>query len=268
MKIRIYLGLAFFWISCAAIAQEDNSADNTIITDRPDATEAPQTVPAGALQIETGAFYTSFKDEEQKIENFTYNTALLRYGIFDDFELRLGWDYSEIKTTQYRIILDDIEQTFTGLSPLLAGMKVAIKDEEGWIPQIGLIGHVFLPFTAGDNVKPEYTSVDFRFSFAHTLSKKSSIAYNLGAQWENDSPEAAYVYTLAYGYALTDKFGFYAEVYGDLPEDSSANHFWDAGITYLVKNNLQLDATVGGGINEGAEQDILLSAGFSLRLPN
>jgi hypothetical protein len=69
---------------------------------------------------------------------------------------------------------------------------------------------------------------------------------------------------VSYGYSITDRFGFYAELYGDFPENNRANHFWDAGVTYLLSNNLQLDATVGSGINEG--QDILLSGGVSYRI--
>ena len=158
----------------------------------------------------------------------------------------------------------EFDDVLSGLDPLLLGAKVAIAEENGLLPDIGLIGHVFLPFTAGRDYKPEYTGVDFRFSFGHSLSERSSLSYNLGAQWGGDSPEAEYVYTLAYGYAVTDAFGFYVELDGELPEDSGPNHLWDAGITYLVCDDLQLDATVGSGIR--SDQELLLSAGLSYRL--
>ncbi|MEL6810108.1 MAG: transporter [Bacteroidota bacterium] len=253
--------LMFFGISFSLKAQETET-DPEMITDRPDATESPSIVPKGFLQIEAGAFYTSFEENSVKEEVIGYNTTLLRYGILENLELRLGWNFEEGRTTIDGTRLEDVT---SGFSPLLAGMKVNITQEEGWIPTIGLIGHLFLPLSASSDYRPETTGVDFRFSFDHTLSEKSSIAYNLGAQWGNDSPEAAYIYTLAYGYSITDTFGIYAEVYGDFPEDNRANHFWDAGLTYLVMNNLQLDATVGSGITEG--QDILISAGFSYRIP-
>ncbi|MDX1470277.1 MAG: transporter, partial [Flavobacteriaceae bacterium] len=193
-----------------------------------------------------------------KIENYVYNTTLVRIGILDNLEARIGWDFREVK-------FSDRENVLSGMSPLLFGAKVNITEEKNGLPEIGLIGHIFFPFTASSDYRPETTSIDFRFSFAHTLSEKSSIAYNIGGQWGDDSPEMAYIYTLAYGYAVTDKFGLYAEVYGDFPEDSKANHLWDAGMTYLLSNNVQLDATVGSSITEG--QDILLSAGVSFRLP-
>jgi hypothetical protein len=73
------------------------------------------------------------------------------------------------------------------------------------------------------------------------------------------------MYTLSYGLKITQKMGFYAELYGDLPENGKANHLWDSGLTYLLSNNVQLDATVGSSITKG--QDVLLSTGLSFRLP-
>lgn len=241
-------------------AQETNGVA-PLVTDRPDATEAPTVVPQGSLQVETGGFYTSFTDNSLQEETFTYNTTLLRYGLLDNFELRLGWNLEQTNFTFQDTALQELSTSF---SPLLLGMKVAIAQEKGWLPEIGLIGHIFLPFTVNKELRPEFTSTDFRFAFNHTLSEKSGLAYNVGAQWGNDSPEIAYIYTLAYGYSITDRLGAYIELYGDFPEDNRANHFWDAGLTYAVAPLVQLDATIGQSITQG--QDILLSAGVSFRI--
>ena len=239
-----------------------------LVTDRPDATESPVVIPVGYLQIETGAFYEENENDLLLIENFTYNTTLLRYGLLNNLELRLGWNIS--KTTYESNLgslsqeLDFLEQK--GFTPFLTGVKIGISEEQNGWPQIAFLGHLYFPFTASSDYKPETTGVDFRFSFAHTLSEKSALGYNVGAAWGDDSPEVAYEYTLSYGYSLTETVGLYAEIYGDFPEDSRANHLWDAGITYLLTEGLQLDATVGSGITEG--QNLLLSAGASIRLPN
>lgn len=247
-------------LSNAAIlcAQETTTPD--LITDRPDATESPTVVPRGSLQVETGAFTTSYEENNIEERVWGYNTTLLRYGILDNLELRVGWAYQEVET---KINSQEVS-SLNGLSPLLFGAKVAIAQEKGWKPEIGLIGHLFLPFTASTDFKPEFTSADFRFAFNHTLDQRSGIAYNIGGQYGGDSPELAYVYTLAYGYAITDKLGAYAEVYGDLPEDNRANHFWDAGLTYAIAPLVQLDATIGKSITDG--QDLLISAGVSFRI--
>lgn len=96
--------------------------------------------------------------------------------------------------------------------------------------------------------------------FANTINEES----NIGAQWEADNQEAAYIYTKAYGYLLTNKLGYNAEVYGDFPEESRTNHSWGAGQTFLAIPNLQFDAILGTGIIQG--QELLLSAGLSHRI--
>jgi hypothetical protein len=240
---------------------QEVSQQQELVTDRPDATEAPTVVPVGSLQVETGGLYTSFKQDGLQTEQFTYNTSLLRFGVLERLEMRVGWNLESIHQTLRN---NTISKSDIGLSPLLLGVKVAIAEEKGWKPEIGLIGHVFLPFTANKDTRPETTGTDFRFAFNHTLSDRSGIAYNLGAQFFEDVPGAAYVYTFAYGYSFTDRFAVYGELYGDLPENFSANHFWDAGVTYLVSPLMQLDATIGQSITEG--QDILVSVGLSFRI--
>lgn len=256
------LAVAFITVSSASFAQNSDDSLGTLITDRPDATESPNVMPKGFFQVETGAAFETFETNNIKTEDFTFNTTLIRYGLLDNLELRLGWDFVESKTKFNGTTLNDVD---SGFSPMLLGAKIGIAKESGWMPEMGILVHLSLPFLAATDYRPETTGVDFRFAFAHTLSEKSSLSYNLGAEWGNDSSETAYVYTIAYGYGITDKLGAYAELYGDIPEDSKSNHFWDAGLTYLISDNVQLDATVGTSITKG--QDLLLAAGVSFRLP-
>jgi len=258
---QLLLVLAVLFSINAFAQDEDDRLSNPLVTDRPDATEASSTVGKGVLQIESGGFFESFEVNNIKTENYTYNTTLIRYGLLDNLELRLGWDFVEGITKVNGTKLDNVT---SGLSPLLLGIKLDLSEENGAMPEIALIGHVFPIFSAGRDYRPETTAVDFRFSLSHTLNENSSLGYNIGAQWGNDSPEAAAIYTLSYGYSFSDKWGMYAEVYGDLPEDSSANHFWDAGLTYLASNDLQFDAYVGTSITEG--QDVLIGMGLSYRI--
>ncbi|WP_179021545.1 transporter [Winogradskyella forsetii] len=243
-----------------SFSQEANTSE-PLVTDRPDATEASSTVGKGTLQIETGGLFESFEENNTTSENYTYNTTLIRYGILDNVELRVGWDFVEGITKVNGRKLDNVT---SGLSPLLLGLKLDIAEEKGSMPEIALIGHVFPLFSASADYRPETTGIDFRLSLSHTLSEKSSLGYNIGAKWGNDSPEAAAIYSLSYGYSLSDKFGCFTELYGDLPEDSSANHYWDAGFTYLPCNDLQFDIYGGTSITQG--QDLLIGMGLSYRV--
>ena len=185
---RLTLFIGFIAISLSAFSQEKENALGVLITDRPDATESPNTVPVGYIQVETGTLFESFETNNIKTKGFTFNTTLLRIGLLDNLEFRLGWDFIEGTTHINGTKLNNVA---SGFNPLLLGAKVSIASENGYFPEIGLLGHLYLPFTASKDYKPETTGIDFRFSFAYTLSENSSLSYNIGAQWGGDSAEAA-----------------------------------------------------------------------------
>ena len=252
----------FFLFLCASVQGQESLTPEEMITDRPDETEAPSLVSRGFLQIETGVFYRELEENFFESEVIGYNTTLLRYGLLENLELRLGADVVKVRGS-----MNEVEEygSGTGLSPLLLGAKIGIADGEGMLPEMGLLLHLRLPFTAARELRPQSTGVDFRFAFSHDLSEDSELSYNLGAEWLNDSVEVTYIYTIAYGYDLTEKLGIFAELYGDLPESDTAEHNWDGGVTYNLRNNFQLDAYIGTGINNS--QELLLGAGFSYRVP-
>lgn len=259
LKNKVTVVIVLLIISKTSFAQKEQTND-VLITDRPDATESSSTVGKGILQIETGVIYESFKTNNIKSEHFTFNTSLIRFGLLDNLELRLGWDFVEGVTKLNGKKLNNIS---SGFSPLLLGVKIDIIEEKGSMPEIAFIGHIFPLFSASQDFRPESTAINFRLSLSHTLNESSSLGYNIGGEWGNDSPEAAGIYSIAYGYSISPKFGLFVELYGDFPEDSSANHYWDTGLTYLVNNDFQIDSYVGTSITKG--QDLLLGFGASYR---
>ncbi len=263
MKYKISLILLIFILHVDAQDDKTEKDYSTISTDRPNQTEASNLVPKNFLQVETGAFYESVEVAGFKSKATTFNTTLLRYGLLDNLELRVGFDFTEI-TGEFRGI--QLENKFSGFSPLLLGVKIGITEEKGLLPEIAFIAHINMPFMASRDFETKSTGTDFRFSLSHTLSEKSSLGYNIGMAWDGDITSAIYLYTLAYGYSFTDKVGGYVELYGDLYEDSNFDHLWNAGFTYLVDDNVQLDISAGTGITMNS-QDLFLSAGISFRIP-
>ena len=155
-------------------AQRAAVAQSTLITDRPDATESPNTVPVGFVQYEGGFLYTKDAPGTNGVEQTVYNTGLFRIGLLDNLELRLGYNVLEEKRERQQGLFKAEE--FSGIDPMLFGFKVAIRQGEEGKADIGAMGHVYLPFTASAALRPETTAADFRFSVAHTLTERSSLA--------------------------------------------------------------------------------------------
>jgi len=234
---------------CFAEAQEKEPIE----TDRPDQTETPAIVPKGMFQMENGF---SFEKSARNSERFVVPSSLLKYGFNGKFEFRLIAEFSTDHTGGTKI---------SGLSPILVGFKVSICEEKGILPKTSLIGHLSIPDLASDKLKATFYAPMFRFTMQHTLTDKINLGYNLGAEWDGETPEPTFIYTLTSGFSLSEKMGCYAEVYGFAPQKDKADHRFDAGFTYLLSNNFMIDASGGFGITANAP-DYFTALGFSFRI--
>ncbi len=241
--------------------------EETIITDRPDQTEAPQLTPRGFFQVETGAQCEYDYDSETgtRSENSLLNTTLWKYGASKYFELRLITEYAsdKFKFTSRNETTDTVIKV-SGFNPIAIGSKIAIQKEKGIIPDISLITHLELPYFGASDYRPDYIVPRFRFLFAHTLTDRLTFSYNLGAEWENGSNASTGIYTASLGINLFKNLNMFVESYGFLRENSKADNRLDGGFTYLLTNNIQLDCSGGIGLND-ISPDYFVSGGISFR---
>lgn len=260
LKISILLCLSI-WLGCFSLQAQDPDKEAPIATDRPGAGTSPGLVGKGFLQLEVGAEYGDYDHEAMDSHIWTFSTLLVRYGMLDNLELRLGWDFRQIETEINGVIVNNLQ---SGYTPLLAGLKVGVSKEKGLLPEIGVVGHLFLPFSAGSDYKTRNTGGEILLAFSNSLNGKSSLDYVLGVGWGGDSAELNYSYALSYGRSFSKKLGGYLEVYGVFPEHSSGQNLWNIGFTYLINGDLQIDASFGTGFD--TDQRSLVGIGISYRL--
>lgn len=258
--MKIIIPILLILVSFYARAQH-NVPD--LVTDRPDQTESSVVVPFRFLQIETGFLLENDKENNMRYQSYAYNSTLLRYGLMRNMELRLGLEYlaDRMKATSA-----DYTNTASGFGPLYTGFKIKIADEQAWKPEIAFLGAVILPFTANDSYKPAHSATSMLFAFSHTLSDRLSLGYNLGTSWDGETAIPDYFYSVSLGIGLTEKLGAYIESYGAFPEEGKPEHLADAGFTYLVSPNFQLD--LSGGIGLYNATDNFISCGFTYRIPD
>ena len=237
--------------------QAEQIEKNDIVTDRPDQTESSVVVPVGYLQIESGAIYTRIDEQESE---FIYNTTLFRYGLLPWLELRLVQDIG-----QRQLALDGGELTSMGFFPLRLGTKVHLLNERGLVPETALLYEAELP-TGSSEFKPEGASHTIRALLSYTLTESIDLGTNLGINVEDQQKGVSPVYTLSFGFQLTDRLSAFTEVYGLFEREGEDRHGFDGGFLYLLRPNLQLDISAGAGITEAAD-DGFISAGFAWRIP-
>lgn len=224
----------------------------SIQTDRPDQTECPFITPKGYFQLENGF---SYEVKTKNSSEITAPTILTKYGINDHFELRL--------ITEYSIESENLKN-ISGISPMAIGFKTKLWQEKGIIPTTSLIGHLHFPKIASAGLKTNYYAPAFRFTMQHTLTKKQTLSYNLGAEWDGITAEPAFIYTLTTGYSFSEKISGYVEFYGFIPQINKPDHRFDAGLNYLFNPNHQLDLSGGFGLS-ATSPDYFVSLGYSFR---
>jgi len=227
----------------------------SIQVDRPDQTESAFIVPKNHFQLESGFSMESI-DKNRKA--FLYPSMLWKYGVNDSFELRLITEVTSLQSE---------ESTENGLNPVKAGFKVNITQEEKCIPLTSFLFHIMIPHLSSEEFRTTYLAPSLRFAMQHSLSEKISLGYNLGTEWDGQSAEPNFIYTLTTGFSVTKNTGVYIEVYGFIKQMEKSNHRCDGGLTYLVKQNIMIDISGGIGLTENAP-DYYAALGFSFRLKN
>lgn len=240
-----------FFLGSALLLQAQDSAPYSIATDRPSVSFTAALAPKNILIVETGYFRQ--RDEVEALTNIsiTQPNVSLRYGLSDNFELRLGWEYIGAELRGAGLATQRQE----GSGPLTLGTKIKIADNEGWIPQTTFLGAVQLPFSASKNFQSDFIGSYFRFLFQNTLNERFFLFYNLGANFGSDAEGRAQstgAYTFALGTNVLPNLSAFVEVFGFLPERGIDQHSIDAGLVYVFRKQYQLDASIGYGLNEYA----------------
>ncbi len=246
--------------------------DEPMVTDRPDFTESTLTVPRGRAQVELG--YTYVYDEEDGVRagDHVFPESLLRVGLAKDWELRVFWLGGSLTESMFRETNDagrrvDVKDHEDGATDMSIGFKYHIREQDGWIPDMGVIGEVSIPTgtrskTSGD-VDP-----GAKFLWAYALTDRLSLSgnFNIAVPTGEKGRFFQTAASVSMGYAWTDWMGSYVEYFGIYPNDrdSDCAHTVNGGFTFPITDNLQFDVRVGVGLNEEAD-DLFAGSGLAIR---
>ena len=244
---KYILTFAFVMIGYLANAQ-------TIVTDRPDQTESSSTVPKGSFQIETGVLVGFTDTDDVSERHLLLPSTLFRIALSEGIEIRVVSQLESIKNKTF-------DETFSGMSDLELGAKLQLFKKENVNTEIAFLSHLILPTGSKEITIDEFGTIN-KLSISHALSESVGIGYNVGYNYFGDG-KGDLTYSLAIGFGITDKLVVYIEPYGDLVEfDDHVSNF-DAGFTYLIKDNFQLDFSFGTGLNHTMNY---ISIGCSLNI--
>jgi hypothetical protein len=257
----IVVTTAFLASAGAVLAQASSSTP--LVTDRPGFMFGSTTVGPRVFQVELGLPQVTLFEFENVKARATSAVALLRYGIGDNFELRLGAPVY----TWTRVEVGRFTATDSGYGDLEVGAKWHLVDNAGARPSFALIPSVILPtgqhgFTAEDPIYQLNAAAEWALADGWGLS---ALAGYLNGPSDGDR-YGQETFGLSLGRNLTDQLNVYGEAaYFATDLDGFADtSFLGAGLKYLVSNDLQLDASFDRGMTDESP-DWLLGLGLSYR---
>ncbi len=259
--------LCCFAVARSAHAQSGPAVPGPVVTDRPDKTESTSIVPRGFAQFEGGWSLETVSFSGTSLHTHTVPGMLARVGVLGALEARIGFAGFQL-TNQPAAFGSE------GLLDLELGFKYRLASARSALPDIALIGAISVP-TGAEGVSSERVDPSVLLTVSRPLSDRVSVGSNLGASWATTDDGSGgrvtlldLTYTWSFGFALSERVGAFAETFGSLPANGGeAAHHLDGGFTFLVRDNLQLDVSLGRGVAGAGAADWFVGAGVAVRLP-
>lgn len=257
VKIRAMVAA---WMAVSALSFSA-SAEEPLVTDRPDFTESSGTVGSGVLQLESGFTYTDFRDGTDVT---TVGELLARWGVLDKLELRFllptyawesgpGGDASGFLSSAVGLKYELAQGEGSGF---LGGMEAA------------LLAWTTIPTGTGD-FKGSGWEPAAVLATSWELAPTVGIGTNLGVVRPADDGArfTSFWASVALGVGLTDATSVFFELYGfNREEDRGPNTVtFQTGLVYLFNSDLQADVRVARRLTDQGV-DFLIGAGISWRL--
>jgi hypothetical protein len=244
----------------------EEEEEDTIVTDRPDFTEASRGVGLGRIQLEMGYTYTQDRDGPVRFKHHSAPEMLVRMGLFAEWlEFRIGQNFASQRGNAGTDAID-------GGEDLYLGVRFDLTEQKGFLPESSIIFQMTVPTGSGDHTTGEVMP-GFNYLFGwDVIPDCISLGGSFGINRQQDEAGAFYTevsQSMTVGYSLTKRLGAYTEWFalypsGAVDPGTGPEHYMDGGFTYQVTNNFQLDIRAGVGLNRHAD-NFFSGAGFAVR---
>ncbi len=249
-----------------------NPLEERIETERHDFTQSAVTVGHRVVQIESGYTYF-YKDNGEEIESgHAFPETLLRIGLSEDIEFRLGWNYG------WAFI--DVEPDRIGATDLRYSMKLQLTRESrgSLLPTSAVVLGGSAP-TGGEAFSTGRVDFGLEYIYQWDLSERTTLAGPTGAgtngfrdlaflgeeQGKNDF--TAIFQSVPFGLELSERNTLYSEWFGVFSsgrEEEYSISVFNMGVDHYITNNFVIDFRAGVGLTEDSD-DFFMGFGGGYR---
>lgn len=214
--------------ACLCFAQEELP---TVVPDRPGMSWGAEVTPHHKLIWDNGF---GFEKTSEGAHTLTLSSTALRYGLFENTELRVGTDFLLYNDG------DAPEPTF-GIAPLFVGTKIKLYEGEGFLPSVGVLAELRSPHVGSKDLLPSHLAPSAYLLFEHAIGERFWLCYNAGLEWDGETAEPTTFLAMALGCYITESLGAFVETYNYLNREDENQYMTELGLTWLVSRRVQLD---------------------------
>ncbi len=239
-------------------------------TDRPDKTESPYTVDAGRVQVELD-FVTWMRDDDDRArlrtERINVAPINVKLGLSRSADIQVIFD-SYLRET----VADRATGAMTraeGVGDVTVRLKRNLWGNDGGRTAFGVMPFVKLPTNTnglGNN------AVEFGIIAPLAIAVAPGVGVGLMTEFDflrssnGNGLSPSFVNSATLGFDLSERMGLYAEIFTE--KRGEANSDWivtfDAGLTFALTDDVQIDTGVNLGLTRAAD-DVSLFVGLSRR---
>ena len=237
--------------------------------DRPDITESPQTVDAGAVQLETSFFeyvHDSINDDAATSDSLSLAFSTLKLGLTHDMDLQFVFaPFVRAETRADGTGVTDVQE---GPSDLTVRLKWNLWGNDEGKTALGLLPFVKIP--TGSSVSNDRVeggvAVPFSWDIREGLSLGLMGELDILFDESSGKHDLAFLHTVVVGADVYGPIGAYVEYAGRVHFDGDRDYeaVASVGLTYEINENAVLDAGTFIGLTRPTD-DVVVFSGITLR---
>ena len=223
--------------------------------DRPGEGLSTGITPVGHVAWEQGLPTARYSKSGDQTATTLSADMLLRTGLSDDLELRLGWagpTWTQVKSNG-QTEEDD------GLGDVSIGLKKAIDLDDDKLSMALLAEAIIATGNAGFTNEEDIYSLGSVVSYQY--NDLVSTALTMRYEWQDSNWAVSAIPSL--GYRITDRWSGYSELIYRKAESVDNQYALGTGVMYALNDRVQLDANVGVDL-DGADRSYFSGLGFSV----
>ena len=259
--MRLPSSLTLFLVALGGVSA-NAQAPAEFSADRPGFAEATDTVPTRSFQIEGGFLVDADTADDGTVHRLLVPQTLLRVGLTQRIELRLGSDGYVWQRTGSSNASSRVE----GLSDLVVGTKIRLREARSWRPALAIVAAVSLP-TGASALTSSGADPLVKLDWSGTLPDDFGLGGSLaiGSRTVGSDRQTTNALSIGLTHGLPASLDGFVEIYRLGASGDEASWTVDGGVSRLLGTRTQVDLSGGHTVNRNSHY-WFVSGGISVRL--